>query len=139
MNILLNGTEVKRELFTINSGLNYGRFFDQEAENYEVKIPTSEFLSLIEAEYNKARDEIKEDDQAYDDTSEFTHTNYCSLSELFTHEADFEEVMKTYLDKTLLEKLFSDSELNQYVINSTDSIRISDTNVSIKGRVFKLS
>ncbi len=139
MNILLNGTEVKRELFTINSGLNYGRFFDHEAENFEVKIPTSELVPLIENEYNKARDEIKEDDQAYDDTSEFTHTNYCSLSELFTHEVDFEEVIKTYLDRILLEKLFPDSELNQFVINSTDSITITDHIISIKGRAFKRS
>ncbi len=138
MNILLNGIEAKTELFTVNSGLNYGRFFEQQAERYEVKINTSELVPLIKTEYNKTRDEIKADDQAYNDTSEFTNTNYCSLSELLTHEADFEEVMKAYLDRILLEKLFPDSEFNQYVINSTDSIKKTNNIVSIKGRALKL-
>lgn len=138
MKVLLNGIEIDKALLTVNDGLNYGRFFDRKTEAYEIQLSDSELMYLIEKEYIEARDEIKLDDEMDQDTSDFTNTNYCSLRELLAHESDFEEVMKTYLHITLFKKIFADSPKNQYVINSTDLIRINNDTVILKGRVFKL-
>ena len=81
------------------------------------------------------RDEIKNDDLAYNEKSDFTNTNYCSLAELFAFETDFEEIIKVYLDRTLFTKLFKYLPNNQFVINSTERIQIIKDTIIITGRV----
>lgn len=138
MKLLLNTIEVPKEVFTVNGGLNYGRFYNHDTENYEIRLSSDEFITLIEQEYTSVRDEIKIDDEVNQEQSEFTATNYCSLLQLLNHASDLEEIVKTYLDITLLKKLFSTTSENTYVINSTDSITIVATTIIIKGRVFKI-
>ena len=104
MKVLLNNIEVNKELFIVNDGLNYGRFFDIKTKEYQIQFTNFEIIELIEKEYCEVRDEIKIDDQIYKDTSDFTRTNYCSLSQLLCHKFEFEEIMKTYLDITLFKK-----------------------------------
>ena len=140
MKILLNNKKVDKSIFVVNDGMNYGRFFGREDENYEFKISKSDILKLIEKEYNGVRDEIKLDDEIENDTSDFTNTSYCSLTELFEYEYDFEEIFKTYdLDRVLYGKVFPESSKTIYVINSTDTIKIIDDNVLFKGKVFEMS
>jgi hypothetical protein len=138
MKVLLNNIEVNKELFTVNDGLNYGRFFDNKTKEYQIQFTNFEIIELIEKEYCLVRDEIKIDDQIYKDTSDFTRTNYCSLPQLLCHESDFEEIMKTYLHITLFKKVFTESSKKVYVINSTDSIKIENNIITFKGRVFEL-
>lgn len=138
MKLLLNTIEVPKEVFTVNDGLNYGRFFNHNTENYEIQLNNNEFIKLIEQEYISVRDEIKIDDEATQEQSEFTATNYCSLLQLLNHASDLEEIVKTYLDIILFKKLFSTTSENTYVINSTDSVTIVATTIVIKGRVFKI-
>jgi hypothetical protein len=139
MKVLLNDIEVKKELLTINDGLNYGRFFDRKTKEYQIQFTKFEIIELIEKEYCAVRDEIKIDDQTHNETSDFTRTNYCSLSKLFDHQSDFEEIMKTYLDRALLKKVFTESSKNSFVINSTDLIEIKENIVTFTGRVFELN
>jgi hypothetical protein len=140
MKILLNNKEVDKSIFVVNDGMNYGRFFSREGKSYEFKISKSDILKLIEKEYNGVRDEIKLDDEIENDTSDFTNTSYCSLTELFEYEYDFEEIFKTYdLDRVLYGKVFPESSKIIYVINSTDTIKIIDDNVLFKGKVFEMS
>tara|TARA_R110000823_G_scaffold315126_1_gene445841 strand:+ start:8788 stop:9210 length:423 start_codon:yes stop_codon:yes gene_type:complete len=139
MKLLLNQTEVKKELFVVNDGLNYGRFFDKKTKEFQIQLTKFEIIELIEKEYCEVRDEIKVDDQKYKDTSAFTKTNYCSLSQLLNHNSDFEEIMKTYLDITLFKKVFTESSKKKYVVNSTDSVNIKNNIITFKGRVFELT
>lgn len=140
MRILLNNKEVDKSIFIVNDGLNYGRFFSRKGEKYELHISKENLIKLIEKEYITARDEIKLDDEIENDTSDFTNTNYCSLTELFEYEYDFGEIFRTYdLDRILFGKLFEESLKTIYVINSTDTIKIVGEHVLFKGRVFEIS
>ncbi|MGJ8744102.1 hypothetical protein [Polaribacter sp.] len=140
MKVFLNGNEINSEILTVNDGLNYGRFFDDETTvygAYEVVLSSFELQQLIEQEYNEVRDEIKIDDELYNDVSDFTNTNYCSLSELLAHPIDFKNIMNPYLTMALYTKIFKDSPQNKFVINSTEAIIINENNIIFKGRVFK--
>lgn len=139
MVILLNGIEVRSNILMVNDGLNYGRFFKHETKNYEIHLTNTEFLDLIENEYNLIRDELQLDDKANNDYSDFTNTSYCSLTKLLKHEIDFENILKTYLDIPLFKKIFTQSSENMYVINSTDSIKVNNDLVIFKGRVHKIT
>ena len=139
MKIVLNKVEVAQNLFAVNNGLNFGRFFNTKTIDYEIHFSKNEILELLEKEYNEIRDEIKNDDEVYKDTSDFTNTNYCSLSELFNYETDFEDLIKTYLHLTLFNKIFTKTSKSKYVINSTEFIRIKENTVILKGKAFKKS
>ena len=139
MKIVLNKVEVAQNLFAVNNGLNYGNFLNHKTLDYEMHFTKNEIIQLIEKEYNDIRDEIKTDDEVYKDTSDFTSTNYCSLSELFNYETDFEELIKTYLHLTLFNKIFTKTSKSKYVINSTEFIRIKENTVILKGKAFKKS
>jgi hypothetical protein len=138
MKVLLNQIEVNKELFIVNDGLNYGRFFDNKTKEYEIRLNDSEIINLIENEYNAVRDEIRIDDTIHNDTSGFSNTNYCSLTKLLEYESDFESIMKTYLDRNLFAKLFTETPDNKFVINSTESICINKNEIVIKGKVYEL-
>lgn len=138
MKVLLNQIEVNKELFIVNDGLNYGRFFDNKTKEYEIRLNDSEIINLIENEYNAVRDEIRIDDTIHNDTSDFSNTNYCSLTKLLEYESDFESIMKTYLDRNLFAKLFTETPNNKFVINSTESICINKNEIVIKGKVYEL-
>ena len=80
MKILLNNKKVDKSIFVVNDGMNYGRFFGREDENYEFKISKSDILKLIEKEYNGVRDEIKLDDEKLNILTNFANEiNYCHL------------------------------------------------------------
>lgn len=136
--IKLNNFEVKRDAFIVNDGMNYGRFFGVDQDEYEFQILKAEVLKYIEKDYNIVRDEIKLDDENEKETSDFSNTNYCSLVKLFEYEFDFSKICKIYdLDRVLFGKIFTNSSKAIYIINSTDEIKIDDDFVVFKGKVFK--
>ncbi|WP_139181101.1 hypothetical protein [Winogradskyella thalassocola] len=138
MKVLLNNIEVTKETLLVNSGMNYGRFYNHYTEDYEIQLSTSEFIHLIESEYNNIRNEIKIDDQRHEDDSDFKSTNYCTLSELLVYKSEFEAIVKTYLDQILFDKLFSNSASNTFVINSTESVSVIENKVVISGKAYRL-
>lgn len=138
MKVLLNGKESNKALLTVNSGLNFGRFFDKETKPYELRLSHPEFINLIEKEYDNTRNEIKIDDESLNDTSDFSRTRYCSLKELLVFEPELSSIVKTYLDQTLFLKVFTDRPENQFIINSTDTIISTKHEIIIKGRVFEV-
>lgn len=137
MKVLLEDVEVNKELFCVNDGLNFGRMDELKPKAYHLQLSYHELFDLIEKEYVEIRDEIKQDDETYSDTSDFSEVNYCSLSELLQYPASFEEIMKTYLNRTLLKKVFNNSTNGAYVINSTDTIEILNDSILITGNVFE--
>ena len=48
MKVLLNNIEVNKELFIVNDGLNYGRFFDIKTKEYQIQFTNFEIIELIE-------------------------------------------------------------------------------------------
>jgi len=137
MKILLDHVETTIESFTVNDGLNFGRFYNHKKIPFELYLSKKEIIKSIEKEYDKIRDELKNDDKLYNDSSDFTNTNYCSLNELFKHESDFEIILKTYLDRKLYGKIFNGNNKFRYVINSTSSIKIRDNSIVIRGEVYE--
>lgn len=139
MKVRINKNEINIDFITVNDGLNYGRFFNKNTKDYEIQLSIKNFIELIEKEYIEIRDEIRIDDETHKIHSDFTNTKYCPLQELLKQPKDLEEIVKTYLDITLFTKIFNASSQNKYVINSTDSIQVTDKDVVIKGRVFEIT
>jgi len=138
MKILLEHIETLKENFSVNDGLNFGRFYNHKKIPFEIYLSKKEIIELIEKEYIEIRDEIKNDDRLYNDSSDFTNTNYCSLNELFNHESDMEIILKTYLDKILYAKIFNDNYRIKYIINSTSSLKIRDHSIVLSGNVYEI-
>ena len=138
MKTFLNGKEINPAFLVLNDGLNYSRFSDVETQVFDLQLSKLEFINLIEKEYDEVRNEIKTDDETYTDVSDFTNTNYCSLSELLKYQIDFEEVFKGYLDRVLLIKVFPETSKSIYVINSTDKINVHENRITVIGRVFEI-
>ncbi|TBW29977.1 hypothetical protein [Gramella sp. KN1008] len=137
MKVFLNGTKIEKKLIGVNDGLNFGRFSDKGVEDYTIQLSTSKFLDLQEKEYVSVRDQIKEDDERYQDGSDFQSVDYCSLPQLLKDELALEEILKTYFDHILLNKLFDWRPSKKYIINSLDSVRIEDGKILIEGKFFQ--
>ncbi len=142
MNIFINGLEIDKKQISVNTGLNFGRF-DFEGmiiTQFKIILTVQEFKDFIDAEYNNIRDEIKMDDQTQNDTSAFSGVDYCSLTDLLKSNNDFlNEIVSTYLDRILYEKLFSESDKKNFIINCTDGVIVNNNTVEISGRAYRNS
>ncbi|WP_370477064.1 hypothetical protein [Tamlana flava] len=137
MKVTIDSLYIELNLVTYNDGLNFGRFFeDTKVVDYTISLGQDHFLSLMEDFYNQVRNEIKADDEAMNDTSDFSESGYCSLQELFNHEVAFSEIVKAHLGRPLLAKLFLNSSNPNYIINSIDEIEVTNE-IFLKGRAFK--
>lgn len=137
MKTFLNGDLSDKACLTVNSGLNYGRFFGQTEHAYEIRLSKDEFIGLVETTYNTIRDEIKLDDEMHQDSSDFSDSKYVSLPDLLYFKNEFDSIFKTYLDRNLFMKIFPELHENKYVINCTDSCRIEGNEIIIKGRAYE--
>lgn len=45
MKVLLDNIEVSKELFAVNDGLNYGRFFNNDNKNIKYNLPVLKLLN----------------------------------------------------------------------------------------------
>ncbi len=137
MEVEINNLSIDVDKVGYNDGLNFGRFLENmEVVGYTLELSKDQFLTLIEIDYNQIRDEIKADDEAMNDTSDFSESGYCSLEDLFAKEAAFSEIVKGYLGRPLLGKLFVKSQETDFIINSIDKVNVLD-NIVLKGRAFK--
>ena len=137
MELRLNQLKANKEQFTVNLDLNFGRFGNAVTHSYDIRLSRKVFILLIEDEYIDIRNDIEEDDKAYNDTSDFSGTNYCSLDELMKLPIAFDSIFMGYLDRLLFAKLFNDSPKNKFVINSTELIKVEKDEIIIRGKVFE--
>ena len=137
MEIFVGGNKTDSEAITVNDGLNFSRFYNlptSQIREYKLHLTKSELISLIEDEYIRVRDEIKQDDLEFNDISEFSQTGYCSLKNLMHFEKQFIAIILDYLDRELFIRLFPPNDNCQFIINSTDSIELNNKEVIIMGR-----
>ena len=112
MIIFIDGEIVNNKSVYFNDGLNFGRFNNTSVPiPFELHIDKLEFIEQLEAFYNKTKDEVYQDDNAYNDTSCFTNTNYCSLSELLNFPKGLQEIFINYLDKAFYRKSYKTTML----------------------------
>ncbi|MDG5490972.1 hypothetical protein [Psychroserpens sp. SPM9] len=135
MKVSINGLRVDKSLISVNSGLNYGRFdyTNLEVSKYKIILASHEFIALIEDTYNSVRDEIKQDDEAQNETSAFTTINYGSITQLLQNQQALQDITTTYLDLMLFDKLFTQSNNPHYIINSTEQVEMINDNIEISG------
>ena len=85
MKVLVNDVEANINSVTFNDGLNYGRF-DTEAINvfpYQFEISKNDFISLMSENYRQCMDEVKVDDEQFNDSSPFKKMGYVSIEKAF--------------------------------------------------------
>jgi hypothetical protein len=138
MKVLINGEEIEIEKVSYNHGMNYGQFHFKalEIDDYELILTKEEFVQAIESSYYRVREDIRADDIACNEESEFSRTGYVSLEKMFSYPAELESVISTYLDRGFFEKVLPLHIEQGYIINSTDVVTVSDETVSIKGRTY---
>jgi hypothetical protein len=96
MTFYLEGHPVEISKITYNDGLNFGRFTQRDAiiKSFQIKLPLSHFMKLLEPQYNIVLEDIKADDKHYNDSSDFKTANYCSLNQLLNKDHLFKEIFK---------------------------------------------
>ena len=139
MKVLINGEETEIGKVSCNHGMNYGQFRFEvlEIDDYELILAKEEFIKVIESLYCRVKEDIKADDIACNEESEFSRTGYVSLEKMFGHHAELESIISTYLDRDLFEKVLPLNIEQGYIINSTDVVTVSDETISIKGRTYR--
>jgi len=126
-------------LVTYNDGLNYGRFDspDLKIHEYKIEIDREEFIRKIQDEFWDCLCEIREDDKVTGDSSPFKRSGYKPLSQMFEHPHELAECIAIWFDRYILDKFIGLKDTFDYVINSTDEIKVADTKVLLSGKCFE--
>lgn len=136
MNAFINNKEINIDILGYNYGLNFNRFFDDtEIAMYSLQVSKKYFIDKLLSVYNDARDEIKVDDELYNETSDFTEVNYCSLIELINHPKHLLEIFDTYLRADFFRDFTNSNSV--FMINSIDLIEVSEK-ITIHGKSYVL-
>ncbi|MDP6635419.1 MAG: hypothetical protein QGG42_11000 [Phycisphaerae bacterium] len=141
MIVSINGKRVGANRVTVNDGMNYGRFDSDrlQVDAYQLVLGKAEFTEAIEPEFDRIRMEIRADDIACREASEFTPSGYAGLSEMFDYPEDLARIVLTYLDRELLTRVLPpDVPAGGYVINSTESAEVSPNSITLTGRTFRM-
>lgn len=127
--------EVPLEMITYNNSLNFNRFLeDTVIKPYRFQLSKQDFIEVLEPHYIIARDEIKLDDERYNETSDFKESGYCSFLEMLDKPKHLYEIFDWYLRYHLF-FTYLKNESAKYVINSIDSVIVGDQ-VEITGKAF---
>lgn len=139
MNIEINGKIVESSIVTANYGMQFGQFrnVDLKLDSYKLSIGKSDFIELFEKYFIQVRDEIQADDIACIEESEFTDSGYGDLEEMFSYKADLSEIISTYIERKIFEVLLPLEVTVGYVINSIDSVEVTDSQINITGRTYR--
>lgn len=139
MKVSIRNKSVSIDQITYNDGLNYGRFDSSDLEifPYEYSITKEEFITLMSCSYERCLAEIRRDDISCNDTSAFSRMNYADISSAFKHPEAFEEAIDTYFDRELFGKTLVQGEAQDFIINSTDNVKVSNAKITIIGRCFR--
>ncbi len=134
--VFVDNVEVPLEMITYNNGLNFNRFLeDTVIKSYRFYLSKEDFIEVVEPHYNAARDEIKLDDETYNETSDFKESGYCSFVELLEKPKYLYEIFDWYLRHYLF-FTYVKNEKAKYVINSIDSLTVGDQ-IEITGKAFQ--
>lgn len=137
MEIYLNNQLSDQSIFTLNNGLNFGRFLEHNiVKDYKVVMNKTQFCNLLEEPYQQALNEIKADDIKYNETSDFSEANYCSFQELLKKPEHLFSIVEWYFYKELFNDFIGNPKF-KYVINSIEDIKPVDDKVIIAGKCFK--
>lgn len=139
MNIEINGKIVDSSSVTANHGMQFGQFRNNALtlDSYKLSVERSEFIALFEKDFIQARDEIKADDIACNEVSEFTASGYADLEKMFSFKQDLAEIISTYIERKIFEVLLPLEVKEGYVINSIDSVEVTDSQINIAGRTYR--
>ncbi|MAD97640.1 MAG: hypothetical protein CMB99_09980 [Flavobacteriaceae bacterium] len=133
--VFVDNVEVPLEMITYNNGLNFSRFLeDTVVKPYRFYLSKEDFIEVIEPPYIVARDEIKLDDETYNETSDFKESGYCTFLELLEKPKYLYEIFDWYLRHYLF-FTYVKNDSAKYVINSIDTVTVGDQ-VEITGRAF---
>lgn len=126
-------------LVTYNDGLNYGRFdaTDLRIHEYKIEIDGKEFIRETQDEFWYCLCEMREDDKATGDNSPFKRSGYKPLSQMFEHPRELAECIDIWFDRYILDKFIGLKDTFDYVINSTDEIKVTETKVLLSGKCFE--
>jgi len=141
MNIKINGKVVDSSSVTANHGMQFGQFRNNALtlDNYKLSIERSEFIELFEKDFIQAREDIKADDIACNEESEFTASGYADLEKMFSYKRDLAEIISTYIERKIFEVLLPLEVKDGYAINSIDSVEVTDSQINIAGRTYRSS
>ena len=133
--VFVDNIEIPLEMITYNNGLNFNRFLeDTVIKPYRFQLSKQDFKEVLEPHYIIARDEIKLDDERYNETSDFKESGYCSFLEMLDKPKHLYEIFDWYLRHHLF-FTYLKNESAKYVINSIDSVIVGDQ-VEITGKAF---
>ncbi len=139
MNIEINGNKVESSCVSANHGMQFDQFRNSALsyDNYKLSIERGEFVELFENDFILARDEIKADDILCNEESEFIASGYSDLEEMFSFKDDLAEVIKIYIERKIFEVLLPLEVKKGYIINSIDSVEVTDSEINILGRTYR--
>ena len=137
--LTVDNTYVALSLVTYNDGLNYGRFDAPglEIHSYAAFFPRTDFIRLLSADYAKCMAELKRDDERTGEVSDLAAAGWPPLSQLLTNADLAAETIECFLCRDTFNAfglLHTDAD---FVINSTDVVRVDTENVIIMGRCFR--
>lgn len=136
--VAIGGALVPAAIVGTNDGLNYGRFFGQEAVEYQAVLPIA-CLDWYAQEFAALVDEMREDDLLDDQPSPFAEIGYRrTLAEAAEYPLALAEAVETFCDRALLGRYFSFDEVrSKWVINSTDAVWVVAGQIVIVGRCWR--
>lgn len=134
MQFSINNTRTPTSEFTYNDGLNFGRFSEHcIVNNFQLILTKQEFLDRLNEVYNTIKKENLLEDKKYNETSDFSKTNYCTLQELLMQPKALFEIFNWYLS----DDFFSEFAKNKakYIINKLEDLQVTADKVIIFGKV----
>ncbi len=137
MELYLNDQPTDQSIFTLNNGLNFGRFLDHNiVKDYKIVMDKVHFFNLLEEPYQEVMIDIKADDLKYNETSDFSEVNYCSFEELLAKPEHLFSIVEWFFYKELFKDFIGNPQF-EYVINSIEGIKPKEEKVIITGKCFK--
>ena len=131
----LEGQETSRVGIVVNSGLNFGRRWDDLAtRSYELSVPLAD-LGWLAAEFGECAEEMREDDISDDDPSPFVGLEYeTDLFAAAQKPTAFAEVVGLFFGRRILERYFeTDTTTFTLVINELEEVEVAGSSLRLKG------
>lgn len=138
--LLFDGQAAPLSSLGMHDGLGYGRFDAPglEVHSYEFFVSSGELAVAMSEEFDALVAEMREDDLLVDERSAFQRMEYPTLRHAFRHPKELEEVIDTFLHHDILVRFVPFSDRSEFVINSTDEIRVTESGVTLAGRCFRV-
>jgi hypothetical protein len=117
--------------------MNFGQFrWQGSIGEFELLIPRDEFVRSLAEPYNCCINELRQDDKnAPDEICDLKAAGYPPFEELLDNKKALREAIGVYLwEEVLAEFVPFVAESARFMINSIESVVMSDGQVSVRGR-----